>query len=154
MRRLNAPLAQSINQGRGTLGRLVQDPTTAKALEGSLQNLESVTARLRAGEGSLGQLLNNDAFAKSLTSTTTNIDTLTARLNRGEGTAGKLITDASLFNRLNSMSERLDKVVAQLQEGQGTAADPALGYWRGGQEHAAACHMLDPRSGHSRSGDA
>jgi hypothetical protein len=32
--------------------------------------------------------------------------------------------------------------------------DPALGYWRGGEVHAAACHMLDPRSGHSRSHDA
>jgi peptide/nickel transport system ATP-binding protein len=29
--------------------------------------------------------------------------------------------------------------------------DPALGYWRGGTAHAAACHMLDSRSGHSRS---
>ena len=32
--------------------------------------------------------------------------------------------------------------------------DPALGYWRGAKAHIAACHMLDPRSGHSRSGDA
>jgi peptide/nickel transport system ATP-binding protein len=32
--------------------------------------------------------------------------------------------------------------------------DPQLGYWRGGKTHAAACHMLDPNSGHSRSRDA
>ena len=32
--------------------------------------------------------------------------------------------------------------------------DPALGYWQGDKAHAAACHMLDPRSGHSRSHDA
>ena len=32
--------------------------------------------------------------------------------------------------------------------------DPQLGYWRGGKAHAAACHMLDPHSGHSRSRDA
>ncbi len=44
-------------QGRGTLGRLVNDPTAAKALEASLQNLEAVTARIESGEGSLGQLL-------------------------------------------------------------------------------------------------
>ena len=32
--------------------------------------------------------------------------------------------------------------------------DPALGYWRDDKTHAAACHMLDPGSGHSRSHDA
>jgi peptide/nickel transport system ATP-binding protein len=32
--------------------------------------------------------------------------------------------------------------------------DPQLDYWRGEATHAAACHMLDPASGHSRSTDA
>jgi peptide/nickel transport system ATP-binding protein len=32
--------------------------------------------------------------------------------------------------------------------------DPALGHWRDDKAHAAACHMLDPASGHSRSHDA
>src|SRR6266436_1638052 len=29
-------------------------------------------------------------------------------------------------------------------------SDPALGAWRGGQAHAAACHMRDPLAGHTR----
>ena len=37
----------------------------AQSLEGSLENLEMVTARIRNGEGSLGQLLNDDALSKS-----------------------------------------------------------------------------------------
>src|SRR6266550_995849 len=32
--------------------------------------------------------------------------------------------------------------------------DPVFGFWRGGEAHAAACHMLDSRSGHSRSHNA
>src|SRR5438477_7027340 len=32
--------------------------------------------------------------------------------------------------------------------------DPVLGFWRGDEAHAAACHMLDPRSGHSQAPDA
>jgi len=31
-------------------------------------------------------------------------------------------------------------------------ADPALSAWNGSDAHVAACHMLDPGSGHSRSG--
>src|SRR5437899_5388005 len=32
--------------------------------------------------------------------------------------------------------------------------DPVFGFWRGDEAHAAACHMLDPRSGHSQAPDA
>jgi peptide/nickel transport system ATP-binding protein len=32
--------------------------------------------------------------------------------------------------------------------------DPVLGNWQGSAAQAAACHMLDPDSGHSRSGHA
>jgi peptide/nickel transport system ATP-binding protein len=33
-------------------------------------------------------------------------------------------------------------------------SEPALGTWQGADIHLAACHILDPRSGHSRSGPA
>jgi peptide/nickel transport system ATP-binding protein len=33
-------------------------------------------------------------------------------------------------------------------------AEPMLGSWRGAEAHAAACHMLDRSSGHSRAGHA
>ena len=100
----------------------------AKALEGSLQNLEAVTARIRSGEGSLGKLLSDDAMSRSLSSATSNLDklthnldTITGGITRGEGTLGKLTTSDELFNRLSSMTDRLDKLVASLQQGDGTA---------------------------------
>jgi peptide/nickel transport system ATP-binding protein len=32
--------------------------------------------------------------------------------------------------------------------------DPVLGSWQGAQSHAAACHLHNPSSGHSRAGTA
>ena len=75
-------VTDGISKGRGTLGRLMNDPAAAKSLEASLDNLEAVTARIRAGEGSIGKLLNDDALSQSLTSMSSNLDAITGRINR------------------------------------------------------------------------
>jgi phospholipid/cholesterol/gamma-HCH transport system substrate-binding protein len=132
-------LMKDLRAGRGTLGRLFTDEalyreltglvTSAEAvagnlnqsLEASLENLQAVTARIRAGEGSLGKLLNDESVAASMKSATANLDSFTGRINRGEGTLGQLATNQELYNRMSSVSDRLDKVVAALQQGEGTA---------------------------------
>ena len=87
----------------------------------SLDNLQTVTARINRGEGALGRFLNDEAMARSLSNTTANLDQVTGRLSRGEGTAGKLLTDQQLYDRLNSMANRIDQVTAGLEAGRGTA---------------------------------
>ena len=67
-------------QGKGTIGRLINDPKIANSLKASLKNIEEMTRRINAGEGSLGKLLNDDAFAKSLTGATHEPRTLTRAL--------------------------------------------------------------------------
>ena len=42
-------VANNMNRGRGTIGRLMNDPAAARSLEGSLDNLQAMTARIRAG---------------------------------------------------------------------------------------------------------
>jgi phospholipid/cholesterol/gamma-HCH transport system substrate-binding protein len=63
-------------EGRGTLGKLLTDPTTAKRLESSIKNLDTLISRLKRGQGSIGKLLNDNAFAESLNGATTNLRTL------------------------------------------------------------------------------
>jgi phospholipid/cholesterol/gamma-HCH transport system substrate-binding protein len=103
-------------------GRLATNPAPREALEASMQNLQDMTARIRAGEGTLGKLLTDDALARSLSSMSTNLDNITGRISRGEGTAGKFITDQALYDRLSSVTTRLDKVVGGLE----TAREPPV----------------------------
>ena len=65
-------VASQIASGRGTLGRLTNDPRLYNELSASVQDLNAITTRIRSGEGSLGKLLNDPALANSLTSTTQN----------------------------------------------------------------------------------
>ena len=114
-------MTDGINQGRGTLGRLMNDPAAAKSLEASLENLEAVTARIRAGEGSLGKLLNDDAL-----STVADVDDREPgchhrphqqrRRHRGQaGDRSRAVQPAQLDVR------PLDKVDGGAAEGEGTA---------------------------------
>jgi hypothetical protein len=75
-----------------------------------MDNLATVTARIRAGEGSLGRLLADDAMARSLTSTTQNLDAITGRMDRGEGTLGQLATRRGSAESRDGDSERSEKV--------------------------------------------
>ena len=63
-------MTRELQQGRGTLGKLLKDPKAADSLEASLKNIEELTRRINAGEGSLGKLLKDDAFSQSLTGAT------------------------------------------------------------------------------------
>ena len=60
-------MTRGIQEGRGTLGKLINDPKVANSLEASLKSVEEMTRRLNAGEGSLGKLMNDDAFSRTLT---------------------------------------------------------------------------------------
>ena len=55
-------MTRELQQGRGTLGKLLKDPKAAESLEASLKNVEELTRRINAGEGSLGKLLNDETF--------------------------------------------------------------------------------------------
>ena len=105
-------------QGRGTLGRLTNDPALHNQLSAAVTDLNAITTSIRNGEGSLENSLNDPAMATSLTTTTQNLETLTGRLNRGEGTAGKLITDTALYERFASVAQRLDTLTTNLNSGE------------------------------------
>ena len=63
---LNASLAdlqvitRRINNGEGSLGRLVKDDAFAKSLTGTTANLEDVTGRLRKNDNTMGKLLTEE----------------------------------------------------------------------------------------------
>jgi phospholipid/cholesterol/gamma-HCH transport system substrate-binding protein len=127
---LRAGKGDAVQQGRGSVGRLMNDPKVYNELLAATTALNGITARIAQGEGSLGALLNDPALARSATAAAANLENVTDRLARGEGTAGKLLTDDALFARLTSATTRLDELTSRLEAGQGTAGkllqDPQL----------------------------
>ncbi len=127
-------IAKEIEQGNGTLGKLLTKDDVYKNFEGISANLNKMSQQLTRGEGTLGKLVTDDGLYKDLRALTSDLRNATQGLTRmskdiesGRGTLGKLVKDDSLYNEaratLTDAREALGglrTMSRKLTEGQGT----------------------------------
>jgi phospholipid/cholesterol/gamma-HCH transport system substrate-binding protein len=106
-------ITDKLNNGKGTLGKLLADPTlydeataTLASLRDSFGDIHKVTGRLANGEGTLGKLLVDDSMYADLRETVTGLNVtaqnfaeVSEQVKHGEGTLGRLVSDDSLYNQ-------------------------------------------------------
>jgi phospholipid/cholesterol/gamma-HCH transport system substrate-binding protein len=121
-------LMDSINSGRGTIGKLINDPELAHKVTTIAADLQTITGAIASGKGSLGKLVNDDTLYTHLNSSVDKLDQITAALNDGKGSAGKFLKDDSLYNNLNATVANANQLVAEINAGKGSigklAKDP------------------------------
>jgi len=119
-------ITAKLNDGQGTLGKLINDPTlhdqllaavgdlrsAANQAHGFMDNANSIVAQVKSGQGPLGMLLYDQQTADNLKSSVQNIRNVSDKLASGQGTLGKLINDDSLYTTakgtLNKANRTLD----------------------------------------------
>ena len=101
-------IAEKINRGEGTIGKLVQD-------EGLYDDMRALSTDLREASSTLTRILgDNEAdirvvisslkeAAPKLEQTMTRIDNIAKKIEAGEGTLGKLVQDEELYNETTRM---------------------------------------------------
>lgn len=112
-----------VNQGKGTLGRLLSDDDTLyKDLSTTVASLRAISGRLEKGEGTLGKLLSSDdTMYKDLSTTVASLRTISGRLEKGEGTLGKLLSnDDTMYKDLSATVASLRTISERLEKGEGT----------------------------------
>jgi phospholipid/cholesterol/gamma-HCH transport system substrate-binding protein len=62
-------IVADVKAGKGTLGLLLYDETTANSLKVSMNNLREVSDKLNSGKGTLGKLISDDSLYLSVQST-------------------------------------------------------------------------------------
>ncbi|MBS4061103.1 MAG: MCE family protein [Bacteroidetes bacterium] len=94
-----AQIMTNINQGNGTLGRLIQDSTIAKDINETIINFKNSSA---------GVVENMDVIMKSFNKTAGNVQVTSNQLaeivtsvNQGQGTIGRLIQDTTVAENIN-----------------------------------------------------
>jgi phospholipid/cholesterol/gamma-HCH transport system substrate-binding protein len=112
-------LMDSINSGRGTIGKLINDPELAHKVTTIAADLQTITAAIATGKGSLGKLVNDDSLITHLNSSVEKLDQITTALNDGKGSAGKFLKDDSLYNNLNATISNANQLVAEINAGHG-----------------------------------
>jgi phospholipid/cholesterol/gamma-HCH transport system substrate-binding protein len=88
---------------KGTIGKLLYDPTLYDQAKDALSNGNSFIRDVRAGKGSLGKLATDETLYNKLRDTSANLATASAKLNDNTTTAGKLFSDPQLYDNLTGM---------------------------------------------------
>lgn len=124
------PLAETINRlerivtkidnGEGTLGRLVNNPALFDEMTAVSERLNRLLARLDSAEGTLGKLLADPALYDNLNHTMINLADLSDQVKSGQGTLGKLLVDERLYEEAATAVANLNAITGKINQGQGT----------------------------------
>jgi phospholipid/cholesterol/gamma-HCH transport system substrate-binding protein len=109
MDRLNAIFAK-VDQGQGTIGKLVNDPALYDQLQSTLTEVKGLMADIKSGNGTVGKLMSDPALYDRLESAAAGVEEITRKINAGEGTIGKLVTDDSTVKSINQAAESIGEL--------------------------------------------
>jgi phospholipid/cholesterol/gamma-HCH transport system substrate-binding protein len=121
-------ITRKINEGRGTIGRFVNDEAFYDNLNLTVREAQGLIREINSGRGTAGRLINDPALYNNMERITASLQRIADDLQAGRGTAGKLLTDEALYNEARSTLARLDRsagdiaaVVSDIRAGRGTA---------------------------------
>ena len=113
-------IARKIDDGEGTLGKLINEPIMYFDLAHLLTLVQKLTDKVNNNEGTIGLLFNDKSLYHHIDTTLMEISALTDTLKRGEGTLKKLLRDPTLYNNMVKSVAKIDSLVEQIRTGQGT----------------------------------
>jgi len=119
-----------VDQGVGTIGKLINDDTLYRRLNTTVNNVQELTAHAADGQGTLGRLVMSDELYHKIDRTAGRLETVAADLQAGKGTLGKLIYDPTLHDNATQLVTSARAFFDDVQAGKGTlgklATDDAL----------------------------
>ncbi|MFQ5455318.1 MAG: MlaD family protein [Nitrospirota bacterium] len=109
-------IAERLEEGEGTLGKLLTDNTIYNRLNDTIDGLNKIAGRIERGEGTIGKLTSDEDVYNRLNSSLKNIDNITKKVERGEGTIGRLFADEDAYNSLNNTLKGFSKAMNRIEQ--------------------------------------
>lgn len=123
-------ITAKINQGEGTIGKLVNDEqgytqllATLEEIRGAAEqartfvsNAQGIVDQVKSGQGTLGALLYDEETSSNIKVVSQNLRELSEKLNKGEGTLGRLINDDSLFREAQNAVQKVNRAVDSMAD--------------------------------------
>ena len=113
-------LVTDVQNGRGTVGKLMTDDQLYNEMQQFVASANEVTGTIRKGRGSVGRLLNDPRAAQALEGSLTNLEQMTRRINAGEGSLGRLLKDDEFAKALTSATSNFQALTDRMNKGEGT----------------------------------
>jgi phospholipid/cholesterol/gamma-HCH transport system substrate-binding protein len=123
-------ITTKVNQGQGTLGKLINDPDlhdqllaavsqikdTAAQAKDFVNNAQGIVDQIKSGKGALGEIVYDQQTADNLKASIQNVRDVSDKLAKGQGTLGKLINDDSLYNTAQNTLNKADRAIDGLND--------------------------------------
>lgn len=130
-------VSDNVAQGKGTVGKLINDESFYNAAYGAVTNFQSASAdikglmgeaedmigqargvidQINAGQGTLGKLTKDEALYNETTTAMVQLREILEKMNRGQGTVGKLINDDSFYRNAKLTLQKIEKATEGLED--------------------------------------
>jgi len=113
-------LVAGVQQGKGTLGKLLTDDQAYKHLNSILSKGDEIVTNVQAGQGTVGKLIMTDEMAVKAEKTFDQLNTILADLRAQKGTLGKLLYDPTLYDQAKEALSKGNAVLGDVRAGKGT----------------------------------
>lgn len=113
-------ITRKIDQGEGTLGRMVNDPALYEEVQSAAANLQAILARIERGEGSLGRMLTDSTLYDNAAQSLANLSEISERVKEGKGSVGRLFAEDELYVNATDALANFRDVSAKANNGVGT----------------------------------
>jgi len=120
IKRLDA-LAEKIEKGGGTIGKLLTDPAIYENLRDTTKTLAQILDELRTSQGTLKKLLDDPALYNKMLSASSSLEEFSKTLNQSSGTLKKLAEDPALYDNLTKATRALSSILEKIDKGEGAA---------------------------------
>jgi phospholipid/cholesterol/gamma-HCH transport system substrate-binding protein len=113
-------LIAGVQEGKGTLGKLLTDDQAYKHLNSILTKGDQIATNVQSGQGTVGRLLMKDEMADRIQNTLDQLNTVLADLRAQKGTLGKLLYDPSLYDEAKKALDNGNGMIGDIRAGKGT----------------------------------
>lgn len=113
-------VVSQMQKGKGTVGKLMSDPSLYNHLDDTVARLGSVASSIQQGQGTVGKLFTSDELYKKADATIGHVENVMAAVREQKGTMGKLIYDPSAYDNIKGITEKGNALLGDVRAGKGT----------------------------------
>jgi phospholipid/cholesterol/gamma-HCH transport system substrate-binding protein len=108
-----------IDQGTGTLGRMVNDSGMYDEVERTVSELNNLLVRLEKGEGTLGRLITDPSLYEDASAMVADLAVISKQIKSGQGALGRLVMEEDLYVNANDALANVRDVADKINTGAG-----------------------------------
>src|SRR5580765_8058173 len=110
----------SLQQGKGTLGKLLTDEEAYNNLNGLLAKSNNMVGNIQKGQGTIGKLVASEELYSKVNQAIDNVNGVIDDVKTQKGTLGKLLYDPTLYEQAKKALEDGNSMMGDMKAGKGS----------------------------------